>query len=164
MLKAIRTVSVVMLICCMALIFSLSSENSDKSTQTSNSVIILIVRLFHPDFDLLDSTAKAELIAPFSFIVRKTAHFTVYALLGLCAFLSVFTYRRLSFHLRFIAASGICLLYSAGDELHQRFVPGRSGEIRDVCIDFCGSLLAITVLALIARASKKGFFKKYFGK
>ena len=32
----------------------------------------------------------------------------------------------------------IIILYSCSDEIHQLFIPGRSGEIRDVLIDTLG--------------------------
>ena len=36
-----------------------------------------------------------------------------------------------------------CVFYAAIDEIHQLFVPGRSGEIKDVLIDSCGSFIGI---------------------
>ena len=43
----------------------------------------------------------------------------------------------------------ICLAYAVSDELHQTFVDGRSGEVRDVCFDLCGALIAYLVVRLI---------------
>ena len=40
-------------------------------------------------------------------------------------------------------AWGIGALYACTDEFHQRFVPGRSGELRDVGIDCCGVLTGV---------------------
>lgn len=37
-------------------------------------------------------------------------------------------------------------LYAASDEYHQTFVPGRSGEIRDVCIDSMGVAVGIAAV------------------
>ena len=33
----------------------------------------------------------------------------------------------------------VCVLYAATDEIHQLFVPGRGGQIRDVLIDSIGA-------------------------
>ena len=35
------------------------------------------------------------------------------------------------------------------DEIHQLFVPGRSGEIRDVCIDSLGVITGIIIFLII---------------
>jgi VanZ family protein len=40
----------------------------------------------------------------------------------------------------------ICLIYSISDEVHQIFVPGRSGEVFDVLIDTLGSFIGINIL------------------
>ena len=139
----------------MALIFSMSAQNATESDKTSGNVIESVLSVIYPGFDGLSEESKAELISSFQFIARKTAHFSLYAILGLLSFLTVISYRNLKFGLRTALSAAICLLYAVSDEVHQLFVPGRSGEIRDVCIDFCGSLLMITVLALSARYIKK---------
>ena len=139
----------------MALIFSMSAQNATESDKTSGNMIKSVLSVIYPGFDGLSEESKAELISSFQFIARKTAHFSLYAILGLLSFLTVISYRNLKFGLRTALSAAICLLYAASDEIHQLFVPGRSGEIRDVCIDFCGSLLMITVLALSARYIKK---------
>ena len=139
----------------MALIFSMSAQKATESDKTSGNMIKSVLSVIYPGFDGLSEESKAELISSFQFIARKTAHFSLYAILGLLSFLTVISYRNLKFGLRTALSAAICLLYAASDEVHQLFVPGRSGEIRDVCIDFCGSLLMITVLALSARYIKK---------
>lgn len=139
----------------MALIFCLSSQNSEVSSQTSGSVIGSIAGIFYPGFSDMSAAQQDEVIAAFQFIARKTAHFSLYAILGVLSFLSVISYRKLKYSCRLLISARICLLYAASDELHQLFVAGRSGEIRDVCIDFCGSMLAITVLALLSRYIKR---------
>ena len=137
------------------MIFSLSSQNAETSSQTSGSVIESVAEIFYPGFSDMTETQQNEIIGAFQFIVRKTAHFTLYAVLGALSFLSVISYRSLKYRLRIFLSAGICLLYAASDEFHQLLVAGRSGEIRDICIDFCGSLLAITVLAILSRCIKR---------
>ena len=41
------------------------------------------------------------------------------------------------------------ILYAITDEVHQLYIPGRSGKWQDVCIDSIGVLLGIFVLLLI---------------
>ena len=40
-------------------------------------------------------------------------------------------------------------MYAISDEVHQLFVPGRSGQATDVLIDFSGSLAAILILSSV---------------
>ncbi len=57
--------------------------------------------------------------------------------------------------LNFAAPSAFCLAYAAFDECHQLFVSFISGSVRDVMIDFSGSLAAGLALMLIAHIIKK---------
>lgn len=139
----------------MALIFYLSSQNAEISSETSGSVIESVAGIFYPGFSDMSAAEQDEIVGAFQFIVRKTAHFSLYAVLGILSFLSVISYKNLKYRIRILISAGICLLYAASDEFHQLFVAGRSGEIRDICIDFCGSLIAIAVLALFSRFIKR---------
>ena len=85
------------------------------------------------------------------FLVRKSAHFFSYGLLGAFAFFSwraTFPApRRWSF---LWAALGVLTAFTAGslDEFHQSFVPSRTSSFHDVMIDTAGGLffqLAIVV-------------------
>jgi VanZ family protein len=48
----------------------------------------------------------------------------------------------------------LSLAYSLSDELHQLFVPGRFSSLKDVAIDFSGSLLSVFVLKVLERFRK----------
>ena len=65
--------------------------------------------------------------------------------------------------LHFTLPSAFCLAYAAFDECHQLFVSGRCGSVRDVMIDFSGSLTAGLVLMLIAHIIKKKKIRKAEG-
>ena len=160
-MKIFRIITVLLSLAWMGLIFTLSSETASASSETSGSIIAAVIKFFYRDFSTLDKVSQQELIAPFQFIARKAAHFSLYAILGVLTFLSAVTYKQLSLTARGAVACGICLLYAISDEIHQLFIPGRSGEIRDVCIDFCGALLTVSLLFLITKFSKFKFVKKY---
>ena len=70
------------------------------------------------------------------FPVRKAAHMTEYAILALLLLGTITKDRMLAV---------ICLVaaYAATDEYHQLFVPGRSGQVRDVVIDTVGGTLGL---------------------
>jgi len=77
-------------------------------------------------------------------LLRKLAHITIYAILWL-------TVARATRWRRPVLATVIALLYAAGDELHQSFVPGRHGTPVDVAIDAVGMGLAALACAHAAR-------------
>lgn len=99
----------------------------------------------------------------FSFFIRKVAHFTEYMILGCCLYINLRdrAARKTagnSRHPADVATFRLCVyawvfgaLYAATDEFHQRFVPERSGEIRDVCIDAAGVAAGVLITWLIMR-------------
>jgi len=48
----------------------------------------------------------------------------------------------------------ISLVYAISDEFHQLFVPGRFYNIKDILIDFAGSLLSVLTLKVIEKFNK----------
>ncbi len=87
------------------------------------------------------------------FIVRKAAHLTEYTILGvlLCMYFSASVR---GFVLRFFNPAFTGLAVSFVDETIQLFTEGRSGEIRDMWIDFAG--IAIGVLITLAISGNRG--------
>lgn len=159
MLKIFRVITVILTLSVMTFIYYMSSQTANDSSQTSRLFIEFFAKLFVSDFEKLSVSEQATIISSFQFIVRKGAHFSIYAILGGLSYLSVVTYNRFPFKLRSVISACICFVYSISDEFHQSFVPGRSGEIRDVCIDLCGSLVAIILLTFIFKYSKFKFIK-----
>lgn len=51
-------------------------------------------------------------------------------------------------------ALGITLLYAASDELHQVFIPSRTGQISDVVVDVIGGAIGLTLLWLAGKKFK----------
>lgn len=52
-------------------------------------------------------------------------------------------------------ASAFVLLYAVSDEFHQRFVPGRSSEVRDVMIDTTAGVVGVGIYALVEARLRK---------
>lgn len=148
-IKIFRVGSLCLLLAWMGLIFYLSSQTAEISSGTSGRVIAFLLKYFYPSFRTLSEEAQAELTQNSQFLVRKGAHFFLYAMLGVFSFLSVVTYRSLKLGHRVLIAVAVCALYAALDEWHQTAVSGRSGELRDVLIDGVGAVMAILVFWLI---------------
>ena len=73
-----------------------------------------------------------------NFSVFKTLHVLEYGLLTLLFFRALYMTAKLAYE-KIIALSMLCsLLYGISDEIHQTYVPTRSGQPRDVLIDAVG--------------------------
>jgi len=91
-----------------------------------------------------------------SVLVRKLAHFSEYAVLGVLMYLLFSTPQRRS---RGVLPAAACLGTAGVDEFLQRFAEDRAPALRDVGIDFAGSCLGIlaaaAILALLYHAVRK---------
>ena len=137
-----RIITALLLILWVAFIFSNSMDNADASTLKSGAVLALLRRILGSE-----GTALTE------FIVRKTAHFTEFAIEGVLLFLVVKGYTTRP--LRFL---GWPLMTALTDETIQLFSLGRSSQVTDVWIDFAGvvtgTLLVFLVQAIVRRCKK----------
>lgn len=127
----------------MAAIFFFSSRNADESTAQSNRAGMLAGHLFVRDFDSWTEQEQLDFAKKIDHPVRKTAHASEYALLGMLLFGAMTGTRKIRMGYAWLAAS----CYAATDEFHQLFVPGRSCQFTDVCIDSGGAALGILVAA-----------------
>ena len=134
-------------------IFMFSANNADESNKQSNAVFNTVI-----EFDSLDTTAQAEYKDTATFIIRKLAHFSEYALLGILAFINLAMVKKLGY--RGLFAAVFSCIYASSDEIHQLFVPGRAGQVRDVLIDTSGAVAGILLAILIRKIWLKSREKK----
>lgn len=129
----------------MALIFFLSHQPADVSSSMSSGIAEKIKAV-------IETTAPAAGIdADFLHtFVRKNAHFFAYLILGTLAFYAMRQSGVLGMRGALLAFT-IAVLYAVSDETHQLFIPGRSGEARDVLIDSAGAGAGIGLYFLTAR-------------
>jgi len=144
-----RIIFLILVILWMALVFKFSSEKSDKSSNTSGSVIKVFLNVF-TSTKKLDDNAKIKLIEKYEPLIRKLAHFSLYTLGGILIMGLVNTYD-IEIKLKIIYSFLFGALYACSDELHQFFVEGRSCEFRDVCIDSSGVFLGIMIVLFISK-------------
>ena len=135
----------------MSLIFYFSSLNSTESSKQSKgfiyNTIVNIINFFDED---MNENEKEVIINKLNPIVRKLAHAAIYFILGLLVYLLVNEYIIVNKKVLIISLI-VCLLYSISDEVHQLFVRGRSGEIRDILIDCLGYSTSIIIMHLLNR-------------
>lgn len=133
----------------MLIIFSASSDSG--SFRHSSRIIAPMLHWLFPH--IADSTVHAVVFA-----VRKLAHVTEYAILGLllwrairkpgAANLRPWSWSQAGFALLSVA------LYATSDEFHQAFVPTREASVWDVLIDTFGGAFGLLFLWIIGRWRK----------
>lgn len=133
----------------MIMIFCLSAQNAETSSETSGGLIKFVMGILKSDFEELSSAEQEKIVAPFQFFVRKSAHAGAYMLLGLCLSGAALQLEGVKPVLRAVLGFIIAVLYSISDEIHQTFIPGRSGELRDVLIDSSGAAVGTLIIFVI---------------
>lgn len=143
LLKYKDKVLIILAIIWMGVIFMFSAQVSDESKSSSNKVTSAVVNtVISIKKENISEEKRQKIIEDKTFIVRKSAHFTEYFILGLILILYLQTKEKLA-PKYIILAIIFCTLYATSDEIHQLFVDGRSCKIMDILIDTCGSSLAI---------------------
>lgn len=155
LLKYKDKVLIILAIIWMGVIFMFSAQVSDESKSSSNKVTSAVVNtVISIKKENISEEKRQKIIEDKTFIVRKTAHFTEYFILGLILILYLQTKEKLTTKY-IILAIIFCVLYATSDEIHQLFVDGRSCKIMDILIDTCGSSLAILGFTSIYKLTTK---------
>ncbi|KEH84803.1 VanZ family protein [Clostridium novyi A str. NCTC 538] len=121
----------------MGLIFKFSSQPAVQSNKLSTKVTSINVKAI----EKVKPNTKFNIIE-FHHMVRKNAHFFIYLVLGILT-LSALRKSGVKGYKGIIFALLICFIYAISDEIHQTFVPGRSGMVKDVFIDTAGATVGI---------------------
>lgn len=131
----------------MLFIFAMSSFGHTSSDAQSNLFVDFIAQNFpHVRHGLENNLISLSTLI---FLVRKTAHFTEYAILGALFYLNFRQLPKLNSRPKKILLPIVfSFLYACTDELHQIFVPGRSAQFRDVLIDTLGASFGATITYL----------------
>ncbi len=141
----------------MVFIFMMSSAGKDESNSQSGAVCEFICEHFVEGYEEMAPEEQIQMQQKISFPVRKCAHLSEYAVLGALMTLTAASWRREGEEtmrtgetpggtVRILPVLAAGFLYAVSDEIHQIFVPGRSGEPRDVLIDTSGVLIGICLV------------------
>lgn len=130
----------IIVLCCK--IFALSSQDGGVSAGTSRQFTEILLKTL--GLECNDRTI--EIINP---VIRKVAHFSVYMLLGFLTMCTCETFKWQRVY-KFDFSTMFAFVFACSDELHQRLVPGRSGEFADVCLDTVGTMLGVLIVLAIA--------------
>ena len=128
-----------------------SCLNGAESTKASNGVVEIVENIVNT---ISPGTITAQNHDSFAVFIRKAfGHFGLFAISGILSSLAiyfVFNPQKWSKYYLLMIIS-LCFGLSMGflTELIQLNVPGRSGEFKDVLIDFSGYLLGFLIILLI---------------
>ena len=141
--KTKKILTIILILIWMCIVFKFSSQPSTESSQLSGGITKTILNLFNVlEGKTLEQQSAIETV------VRKLAHFSIYALGGILILLHVNLYK-ITLNQKVMISQIIGTAYAMTDEIHQLFISGRSGEIRDVCIDSLGVITGIIILLII---------------
>ena len=138
-----KIIFTIMTLLWVAVIFSFSLQAGEASGSLSGSFLHKILEWFAPRvFEQLE-TMPQEKLEFWHTVLRKCAHFTEFAVLGV---LSSLTLLQTEVKWRSLSAMTFCLVIASMDETLQLFVDGRAGRVLDVMIDGTGALVGIGVV------------------
>ncbi len=141
-------VSWVLVIICMGIIFFLSAQNGEESSDLSGSFVMAFLNGLGIVID--------------EGLLRSIAHCLEFMGLSVLFFNAIYVtwFLKLTPIIAFFGT----VLYAITDEIHQIFVPGRAFQISDILVDSTGALIGViasfvilkVILYIMKRGNKNG--------
>ncbi len=134
-----------------AVIWGFSAQTAEASGQLSGRLLYRLLAGGSAAFRAQDEAGRYAIVEFLSFYERKAAHMFLYFVL---AGLVLFALGRLIPGPGWRAAGtlAVCGVLAGLDEFHQTFVPGRSGQAGDVCVDLAGCVCLVLLWRVAAWA------------
>lgn len=156
MSKKIRLIALIFTLVWMALIFKLSNEPAEESSEKSGPIAYHLVNDTQSFLGLNWDEEKILYVAYIvEKVIRKIAHMTEYAVLACLLGLSLDVWRKTDsikqIRKRCVFDGLLCALYSCSDEFHQTFIPGRYGKITDIGFDCLGVIAALLLVTVVIK-------------
>ena len=157
----VRVLTTVLTLAVMAMIFAFSTQDAQKSDETSGVISKKITLTVYPDYETYEPVRQKAVYDGVQYVVRKCAHFSEYTLLGFLLRLCLESWfgkklRARNTHeswrgrLKLPALSlFLGAVYAETDELHQMLIDGRSGQWTDVLLDSGGVLFGVLLGTLL---------------
>lgn len=147
--KIYTVISLILLVILYAVIFGFSAQTGEESGGLSQLLSKRLVELADffstKDWTEPEIYSRADMIELF---VRKTAHFSEYALLGYLEYGLAVLWLKPG-RKRILLTAVILFLSGALDEFHQLFVPGRYASFWDVLLDTAGGLAGMLLFGAV---------------
>ena len=142
----VKIIGITLILIWMITVFIFSNEKATESKVTSRKVTIAIVQAISGK----DISDNEKLLVSVDKIVRKLAHYTLYTVGGVLIISFAYTMDKTKKEkILYSIAFGVCFVIT--DEVHQLFVPGRTGRLLDVGIDTLGIITGILIFLIIKK-------------
>lgn len=142
--------SLLLVIAVMVMIYCFSAQTGAESGAMSGRITMWILNLVVPGFGDFSPEKQEAIRSTVSFVVRKLAHFSEYALLGFSLMLHIAQIeKKIAVRLPWLWSWVAGTLYAASDEFHQGFVADRGPSLQDVMIDSSGVIAGTLFLLFI---------------
>lgn len=142
--KIYVAVSWALVAACMGIIFFLSAQNGEESSDLSGSFVMAILEWLNISVD--------------EGLLRTFAHCLEF--MGLSVLIFNATYSTWETKWTPVIAFAGTVIYAITDEIHQIFVPGRAFQISDILVDSTGALIgavaSLVILKTILLIKKRG--------
>lgn len=148
-----RSIFIVLLFTTLYVIFSFSNQSGQESSGLSKKVTEIIVNIISK-IKSMDESQKLQYIKDLHPIVRKLAHFSIYAVVGF-SLMGLFNTYKIQNKYKVIWTVIIGAIYALSDEFHQRFIPGRGPSLKDVGIDTLGVIFGMLVIMCFIKIINK---------
>ncbi len=149
----LKAILIILLLGTFGMIFGFSSQNSDESGGISKQITKTLTKNIK-SVQSLEKEQKEKVLEEIETVIRKTAHFSIYTIVGFLV-MSLLSTSQLQNKYKIGLSILIGVLYASSDEIHQAFVPGRGCQATDVMIDTFGVLLGIWFAIGVKKLRKK---------
>lgn len=150
--KKIKYVKCIIAIICCIIIFSFSAVPATASTKQSKGLTYNVIKLLNGN--KLTEKELVKLTKRVNPVIRKIAHFSIYMILAIFTYMFIEELNIKSksekerLRKNIIYTCIFCIIYAVFDEIHQIYVPGRTGKVIDVIIDTLGACTGITIILI----------------
>ena len=141
-----QIIYMLLIIIWMVIVFTFSNQPADVSSKQSGGITEKVVKVITKDKKKITQSQRDVIET----IVRKCAHFVLYLIGGFLVANYLSTTKVQDKHI-ILYSIMFAMFYAITDEVHQLFVPGRSGELNDVLIDTAGSSVGTMIYWMIKK-------------
>ena len=146
----IKILNIILIIIWMIIIFNFSGQIGTESGNTSRKFTVQIIKIITGK----NLSINEPFVDNIQSIIRKLAHFSIYTIGGFLIMNYQYEtnkkeYKKIIYSIIFGGS------YAITDEIHQVFVPGRSGNIFDVGIDTLGVITGVFVYLAVRKIIEK---------
>lgn len=145
--KINKIISIILVIIWMIIVFWFSAQVGDDSSNISGNTLRKIITFINNNISQEELENLVEISQP---VIRKLAHYTIYTIGGFLIYNQQKQYNNTKKN-KIINSTLIGIVYAITDEIHQLFVPGRSGKILDVGIDSLGVITGIIIYQILEK-------------